>query len=125
MCWETKSKSFFVKGGMCVVHRFSGTQMIFVSRPETNSSKLRYVLLHEHLESSYFLYGWKKEDMKELQRAIISLGSEVEGVLSNAMEQSRAHPHYLALTIELALAKKEMSPNDFSEYLNYALKNCL
>ena len=93
------------------------------------SPQFRYTLYHEHLEGLYLLNKRNKVFMDEfrgkLQLAIDCVGLETQNTLYQAMKRRHnpVHSHFFALTIELALAKKEMSKDEYIKHLGDALRN--
>jgi hypothetical protein len=102
--------------------------MVFVSRRKAISPEFRYTLYHEYLEASHFL-GLVSENealktqFKEAVSSLLATNPEVSHVLENAIKRKGENGHFFALIMELALAKKEMPPEMFSDHLTNALKN--
>ena len=100
--------------------------MIFIARDVMTSWDFRYELYHEHLEGLYLL-GAVGEDLKkkflDSVRHLDDIETGFKKKLEGALERSKEKGHFFALVMELVLAKKEMSEDQFSRHLTYAITN--
>jgi hypothetical protein len=127
------SKTFFVSG-MTITHQPSKTVMIFISREKLKHHRERYTLYHEHIEGTFFLIAKQKgqEALRAWLKPIIvpaenSLRTETEFLkrIVKYLNDSKEYAHACALMAEMALAKKEMPPGEFSEFIKEALEDRL
>jgi len=120
------AKKLFAKG-MCITYKPTMSSMIFLSHDEVMSPKFRYTLWHEYLEGQFLLGLITQKDWyARFEEAITLLGPEICKILEVASKaKSDDKGHYFALIMELALAKKELPTEQFSELVTDALKNRL
>jgi hypothetical protein len=127
-----ESKDWF-PGGYCLTYNPTRKLMIFISSRKRDEN-LRYTLYHEYHEGRC----WIETDRAKLGRLfteaanllkedIPNLGEVFEDSIRRKGEENRQQHrfHLLALTLELTLAKLEMSPRAFSRHLAIALKDRL
>lgn len=127
-------KSWFTNA-MCIVHYPSRTAMIFISSWEKRSRTFRYALYHEYWENLGSLgdlpSGYTKEKVGKLLRDNFHAWEidvpnlrEILTKKSKAQDDDYVH-HLQALAMELALARREMPPSKFREFLDDAMSNRL
>ncbi len=103
--------------------------MIFVPRIDKSC---RYTIYHEYLESCAMLRIGLFADKQKLYAAIEKACNEIaedipdiENRLMKFVLHTDDRPHAFALVLELALAKRELSPSKYEPYYRYAVEHRL
>ncbi len=123
----SKSSKGWFQGGMFITYIPDQTIMIFISSKE-NPSTISYTIYHEYIEGLCFLKQREVEvsflflqAMESLKECDSNIGEQFMKSVEKKEDKIQQSRHCIALAIELALAKSEMSSDKFRAYLENAL----
>lgn len=125
------AKSRFVNA-MCLIHKPTKNLMILISSTESQDPLLKYTLLHEHLEGMALLnfplpgydLDWARSTLdvalKKIRKDVIDIEERMISAIKRKKGNDRGH--FFALTVELALMKKELDSKQYRQKLEHALR---